>query len=627
MKRFHRVIRAVGSLKVRAVSKRVWEVMRFAQEERLHELEAESILTLCRIGSKNVLLEMRGRLDDPETSPEVKAALIRGARYMPPGDVVEPLLAQLFVPEGAGANRALVLETMREMDLSGSGEVPGALVKLFSMKIAGREKEIASVLLERYADAPLFQPLVALSGGTDPVHKRCAVRALASLALREKGVPVDVLTHRLYLLLRDPDETVRIESLFALLDLNDDYAQKILKEWLSGERDAVRAAIIRRLRRPLPNDLLILLVGLLRSESAEIHKVLREVLPVFCRDKVCEEVQRAVLSYLETEQGAAGLETKIAAKRDDRKGSIIHQPKIEFKFRMEHSQVLTVFFIDVVDYTARSTRVDMSSLMQFVRTFEETVIPFVEEYNGTVVKKLGDGILAAFLHPLAAVLASLAIQQEVKDHNRFAVEEDRFLARIGLHTGSVIRKEGDIYGDVVNIASRMQQAAQPGMVLMTEATHREVKDFIVGRSLGRIKVKGVSEGVVAFALEKVRPEVAEALEMRKGGDANGTSASAEGSRKGKGAGGGNGREVFMRLEESLFTPTFRVPKESASSKDAVSSKEPAARDVLPLLRGMFQDMSKAVEEIAGDYHEEYVFKAYLQNKWEEILQKLNGRPG
>jgi len=271
----------------------------------------------------------------------------------------------------------------------------------------------------------------------------------------------------------------------------------------------------------------------------------------------------------------------------------------------------------------------MSSLMQFVRTFEETVIPLVEEYNGRVVKKLGDGILAAFLHPPAAVLASLAIQQEVKDHNRFAVEEDRFLTRIGLHTGSVIRKEGDIYGDVVNIASRMQQAAQPGMVLMTEATHREVKDFIVSKSLGRIKVKGVSEGVVAFALEKIRPEVAEALEIRRGDGSYGTSALAEGARKGKGACAGeqDGKEVFMRLEESLFTPTFRLPKESAYPKDAASPKEPAAREVLPLLRGMFQDMSKAIEEIAGDYHEEYVFKAYLQNKWEEILQKLNGRLG
>jgi len=93
------------------------------------------------------------------------------------------------------------------------------------------------------------------------------------------------------------------------------------------------------------------------------------------------------------------------------------------------------------------------------------------------------------------------------------------------------------------------------MVLMTEATHREVKDFIVGKSLGRIKVKGVSEGVVAFALEKIRPEVAKP--SRCGGERARTERPPrrKGARKGKGAGDGNGMEVFMRLEESLFTPT------------------------------------------------------------------------
>jgi class 3 adenylate cyclase len=382
------------------------------------------------------------------------------------------------------------------------------------------------------------------------------------------------------------------------------------------------------------------------SESRELHQVLREVLPPACRARVCEEVQRAVFRHLDAERGMARIEPKTAPRREEPKKSSILQPKIDFKIWMEHSQVLTVFFIDVVDYTARAARVRdrESSLLQFVNTFEGAVIPLVKEYKGRVVKKLGDGILAAFIHPALAGLASLAIQQEVKDHNRFAVEEEKFFARIGLHTGTVIWKEDDIFGDVVNVASRMQHAAQPGMVLMTEATHREVSDFFVCRSLGRIKVKGVSEGVVAHVLERARPEVAEALEFLKGDGREGrfggaagqegfsaAPGGAPGGTRGDGRGAGrDGKEVFTRLEESLFTPTFEIPREGPLAKDGSAVRESAAREhatreILAHFRGMLQDISKASEEFVGDYHEEYIFKAYLQSKWEEVIQKLNGK--
>ncbi len=61
----------------------------------------------------------------------------------------------------------------------------------------------------------------------------------------------------------------------------------------------------------------------------------------------------------------------------------------------------------------------MSSLMNLVKTFEDIVIPSVEGYNGHIIKKMGDGILAAFRHLINAALASLDIQEEVNSHNRY----------------------------------------------------------------------------------------------------------------------------------------------------------------------------------------------------------------
>ena len=624
LRRFNRVVKAVGWLRVKAVSKKVWEILRFAQEERMPDLEAVCILTLCQLGSRNILVRMREQISDPESGAEAHAAYIAGARHLPPEDVLDMLLDRLLRPDQSTAARASILETLESMDLSGRSAVPSSLLKLLTNKLSGSVKEIAARLLERYATSAHLQSLVALSGGEDSGLRLAAVRALSALGKREKSVHVDVLTHRLYLLLRDPKSAVRIGSLFALLALGDDYAQKILKEWLASERDEVKVELLSRLEQPIPDSLLLHILGLLRSENGQVHEALRRVLPKLCEERFRGEVRRAVLRHLEqggceeaapsdrpAETGAVRSDRQREGETRARSESFLHHPKVEFKFRMEHSQLLTVFFIDVVDYTARSSRRDMSSLMQFVKTFEDIVVPLLDAYNGRIVKKLGDGILAAFMHPLAAVLASLEIQEKVKSHNQFSVGDDRFLVRIGLHTGPVIRKEGDIYGDVVNLAARMQSAAQPGSTLLTEVTFREVEDFIRCREMGKIKLKGFSEEFRAYAPEKVLAVVEEALTRRKEGDEPTAGRPGSDSRSGTGA-----DPLRRRIGESLFSPTFRIPGDLALSRDAV-----------PTLRTLFQEISSAVEQIAGDHHEEYLFKRYLQDKWNEIVGKMNGRGG
>jgi hypothetical protein len=235
--------------------------------------------------------------------------------------------------------------------------------------------------------------------------------------------------------------------------------------------------------------------------------------------------------------------------------------------------------------------------MSLVKTFEEIVIPLVEGYNGTIIKKMGDGILAAFRHPINAVLTSLEIQDEVTNHNRYTVDEERFFVRIGLHTGSVIRKDGDIYGDVVNIASRMESAAKPGEILITDKTYSEIQEYVQCRAIGRIQAKGIKGGIEAYIPERVLEDTQRILQVRK-----------------------SNRNAFLeisddtaieKLKEALYSPHFPLP-----------GKGEHLKDVYPLLQELFIDMSRAVDEIASDYHEEYVFKRYLQDKWDEMIKEL-----
>ena len=206
-------------------------------------------------------------------------------------------------------------------------------------------------------------------------------------------------------------------------------------------------------------------------------------------------------------------------------------------------------------------------------------------------------MLATFKHPVNAAAASVKIQENIAGRNLYTVDNERFYVRIGLHTGSVIRKDADIYGDVVNIASRMETSASPGEIMITEVTYNQVKEYIKCRKVGKIKVKGVEGELLTYSPEQILVDVEKIMkDSRK--NLEKTVVSSESSPQ-------------NRLSESLFSPSFHVPKSVTLEEQLVTN-----------LKELFSDMSKAGEEIANDYHEEYVFKKYLQQKWNEIMMNF-----
>ncbi|RKX86588.1 MAG: hypothetical protein DRP57_01250, partial [Spirochaetes bacterium] len=228
------------------------------------------------------------------------------------------------------------------------------------------------------------------------------------------------------------------------------------------------------------------------------------------------------------------------------------------------------------------------------KNFEDITLPVIKNFKGTLIKKMGDGLLAVFKHPLNAVLASLSIQKKIAEYNEFKLDEERFHARIGLNTGLVIRKDNDIYGDVVNVASRMETSANPGDILLTQSTYEEIKNYIQCTKLGNIQVKGKKEPIPAYSAEKVIVDINSLLKR--------------GAVSGQTEMKSSTNDPITRLKESVFTPKYTIPPNLTEG-----------RQVAENLEQIFYDLTGAIEEIARDYHEEYVFKKYLQSKWEELL--------
>src|SRR5208283_4994214 len=143
---------------------------------------------------------------------------------------------------------------------------------------------------------------------------------------------------------------------------------------------------------------------------------------------------------------------------------------------------LAVLFCDLVGSTSMSAALDAEDWRDLVGGYLDAACVAVTELGGHVAKKLGDGIMALFGHPIAqendserAVRAALAIQRALGELNRKNVGTGRpeLAARIGVETGAVVvDSAGEIFGDAPNIAARVQALAEPGTVLVTARVQR-----------------------------------------------------------------------------------------------------------------------------------------------------------
>ena len=480
-------------------------------------------------------------------------------------------------------------------------DIKGAVLNLTRLleaqHLSDNEKSKIAEIIGNQGDSTVFQPLLDLTLIKDKAVKLSAIKALRGIALKHSEISKDILTNKLYILLEDEIKEVQVEALITLLSLKDDYALQILKDHLAEDSEETITYLVTNLQSIISHDILSNLLELIFSESKKVHETLREVIGNLSKGNFAEEIRTSLLQKLKTSSAEKVSTPDLsAAKRQTVpvKGSIIDHAKLEFKFKRENSQLLTVFFIDIVGYTEKSSSIDMSSIIGLIKNFEDITLPVIKNFKGTLIKKMGDGLLAVFKHPLNAVLASLSIQKKIADYNEFKLDNERFYARIGLNTGLVIRKDNDIYGDVVNVASRMETSANPGDIMLTQSTYEEIKNYIQCTKLGNIQVKGKKDPIPAYSADKVIVDINSLL---KRGAA---------SEKTKSESGSN--DPITKLKESVFTPKYAIPPGLTEG-----------RQVAENLEQIFYDLTSAIEEIAKDYHEEYIFKKYLQSKWEEVL--------
>jgi class 3 adenylate cyclase len=172
---------------------------------------------------------------------------------------------------------------------------------------------------------------------------------------------------------------------------------------------------------------------------------------------------------------------------------------------MEYERRLAAICAADVAGFSRLTGADEEGTMQRLREFRtELIDPPIEAHRGRIIKEMGDGMLIEFSSVVDAVRSSLAIQRAVTARNADIIPEQRLEFRIGIHIGDVLAQpNGDLLGDAVNIAARLETIAEPGGICLSEDAYRQVRDRLKEKfiDLEERQLKNIARPMRVYAIE------------------------------------------------------------------------------------------------------------------------------
>jgi class 3 adenylate cyclase len=156
-------------------------------------------------------------------------------------------------------------------------------------------------------------------------------------------------------------------------------------------------------------------------------------------------------------------------------------------------------FTDIKGFTSKTSSKSRKQVEAMLDLHDKLVRPVFREYGGRVIKTIGDAFLAIFDSPTDAVQCGMEIQKVLEKHNKESKEEDQIEVRVGINSGEVHVKENDVFGEAVNIASRIEGIAKPGEIYFTEAVFLSMnKREVPSAEIGYRHLKGIPSEIKVY---------------------------------------------------------------------------------------------------------------------------------
>jgi adenylate cyclase len=170
-------------------------------------------------------------------------------------------------------------------------------------------------------------------------------------------------------------------------------------------------------------------------------------------------------------------------------------------------RLAAILAADVVGYSRLVGADEAGTIARLKALRKELIEPLIAEYRGRVVKLVGDGALVEFASAVDAVECAVAIQNGVAECQAVEAEDRRIAFRIGINLGDIIVEDGDILGDGVNVAARLEGLAEPGGICVARNVHNQVKAKLAlpFEAMGEHRVKNITEPVTVYRVNLDTP--------------------------------------------------------------------------------------------------------------------------
>jgi len=185
---------------------------------------------------------------------------------------------------------------------------------------------------------------------------------------------------------------------------------------------------------------------------------------------------------------------------------------------VETRKLAAILIADVVGYSLLTGADEEGTLARLRSLRSDLINPTIGIHNGRVVKRTGDGAIVEFRSVVEAVRCAIDVQRGLAERNVGVPDDKRIEARVGIHLGDVVEEsDGDLMGDGVNIAARLEGIAKPGAICLSDDAYRQVKgrlDIAVS-DLGLIELKNIAEPIHVYSLEVGKPALAKPVMQPK----------------------------------------------------------------------------------------------------------------
>ena len=163
------------------------------------------------------------------------------------------------------------------------------------------------------------------------------------------------------------------------------------------------------------------------------------------------------------------------------------------------SKTLAIMFTDIKGFTARTSDSSREGMQKLLVEHDRLLAPAFRHLGGNVVKTIGDAFLVWFESPTNAVLCGLLIQEVLRQHNDSVPEAERIQVRVAVNLGEVELIDGDVLGEPVNLAARLEGIAEAGEVWFTESVYLAMnRKEVPSTSIGERTFKGIAYPVRVY---------------------------------------------------------------------------------------------------------------------------------